>query len=153
MCVLRDTQPNEFCRVIDHGTMCMAEPECYQRYIAAGNPEATEKVLRQLSFDRLEQIRIHVAENPNTPIETLADLAADDSPEVRLTVAENPHTPSAILEILCLDDSDDVRFGIAENYRTPISILKILAADSNPYIECRASQTLNMVLRQVRPAA
>ncbi len=153
MCVLRDSQPDAFSEVIDTGTMCMAQPGCYQRYIAAGNPNASEKILRQLSVDRLEQIRVHVAENPNTPIETLADLAADDSPEVRLTVAENPHTPTAILEILSLDDSDDVRFGLAENYRTPVFILKILAADLNPYIECRASQTLNMVLRQVRPAA
>jgi HEAT repeat protein len=112
------------------------------RRIIASNPNTPKEVLMFLAQDLSTTIRQRVAENLRTPPETLSKLADDNDTEVRLAVAENPNSNAAILTKLSNDESIDVRFGVAENPHMPEDILIKLADDDNPYVRCRALQTL-----------
>lgn len=124
------------------------------RYIAAGNELTSEDLLTRLAFDGIDCIRQHVAENPNTPEVILCQLAFDSCIDVRISVADHPRTPLSIIEILAQDSCVDVRFSIAENHNVPDYVLRILTHDDNPFVACRAKQTLehNLLTRSCRAA-
>ena len=110
--------------------------------IQAGWESTPIHILVNLAYGRCAKTRRRVAENPSTPITILARLAADEDSEVRIAVSENKVVPEGLLNILAKDEDADVRFALAENCRMTLSILNQLAHDTNPYVSCRASQTL-----------
>lgn len=86
-----------------------------------------------------------VAANPNTPAKTLARLSKSDNVEVRIAVAENCSTSLITLLELARSEDCDLRFSMAENANLPMQVLQILCLDDNPYVACRALQTIDMV--------
>lgn len=84
-----------------------------------------------------------LAEGNKTNPVILEKLATHSDPNIRAAVADNPRAPHAALMKLARDESEDIRFQLAENHNIPILVLFILAEDANPYISCRAEQTLH----------
>jgi hypothetical protein len=86
--------------------------------------------------------RQKVAEYPDTPAIVLITLAQDPDESVRLAAAEHPNFPYSLLPELASDPSADLRLALAENHSMPVSILRQLSGDENPYVACRAQETL-----------
>ena len=121
--------------------------------IQAGWESTSILILVDLAYCPCAKTRRRVAENPRTPITILARLAADEDTDVRIAVSENKVVPAGLLNILAKDEDADVRFALAENCLMPLSILNQLAHDTNPYVSCRASQTLEQKRLHESPRA
>jgi len=89
---------------------------------------------------------VRIAENSSMPASMLEELASHQDPAVREAVADNMNTPIDTLWLLAADESADVRYAIAENHNVPLAILSFLTDDDNPYVSCRARQTLERLL-------
>lgn len=98
------------------------------------------------------EILVRLAESPVVNERTLETLAFNDSVEVRQAVADNAKTPYRTLMMLVNDESVDVRYHLAENYQVPDLILKVLTADENPYVSCRALETLRRKAHHAKAA-
>jgi hypothetical protein len=98
--------------------------------------------LVQLASYPDSRVRRLVAERNNTPAFVLDELSRDTNEEVRLSAAENPHLPYESLTQLVADGSTDVRYALAANARMPLDVLHVLLTDDNPYVACRAQETL-----------
>jgi hypothetical protein len=114
----------------------------HEIYLQACNPTASPNRLRELAHDCRMLIRSRVAENVATPQDVLQLLSSDITADVRMAVALNDTTPLTLLWELANDLSADVRFAIAENPHVAVEILIWLSADDNPYVACRAEQTI-----------
>ena len=112
-------------------------------YIVAGMPTAPVSELEDLSECPRSRIRARVAENLVCPLDILIKLAFDECADVRIAVSDNPRSPSYLLEYLANDNNADVRFAMAENCHVPAGILQKLTCDQNPYVSCRAEQTIS----------
>lgn len=126
---------------------CLNSPrcvDCFNDYLRACDPRATEWTLRRLSKHSSSRIRSAVAENKRTPGLILWALATDPSVDVRLSVSENLSTSENTIEILIADDSVDVRYGLAENINLPRRFLERLADDENPFVSTRALKSLRL---------
>ncbi len=86
-----------------------------------------------------------VAANPNTPAKTLHQLSKHENVEVKIAVSENASTPIATLMELARCADCDLRLAMAENANLPAFVLQILSIDDNPYVSCRAAQTIELV--------
>ena len=69
----------------------------------AVNSYSHPAILRELSEDEDERVRVRVANNPNTPPELLHNLSRDEEWCVRYSVAYNPNTPPELLHKLSGD--------------------------------------------------
>ena len=121
-----------------------------KKYIQAGNPNCSPRLLAALSKHKVDRIRLRVAENPSTPEEVLTSLAYDRNPDVRVAVGVNPSTPCSVSNSLALDEDLNVRFGLAEDLSCPTELLDKLLLDPNPYVSCRARQTKQLLLAEER---
>ncbi|HEY9681579.1 MAG TPA: hypothetical protein V6C86_08355 [Oculatellaceae cyanobacterium] len=123
----------------------------WTNYIKAGSQNCYPHLLAELAHSDVDQIRIRVAENPRTPIEILEILAKDKNADVRVAVGINPSTPAHISGSLAFDEDPNVRLGLADDLNTPIELLEKLREDGNPYVSCRAVQTLEYIALQEQP--
>jgi hypothetical protein len=121
------------------------------KYVQAGNPNCSPELLEALARDKVDRIRLRVAENPGTPIDILELLAADQNVDVRIAVGTNPSTPLHIRYSMAFDSDQNVRLGLAEDLNTSIELLDKLSHDVNPYVSCRAEQTKELILSQGQP--
>lgn len=133
-----NNEPNqsEFCprsssNKITMGKICLAS-----------SPNTCAKTLCRLAKSKNRTVLMRLAENPNVDEAILETLASHDCADVRGAVAENDKTPLRILMILASDADADVRYSLAENHNVPPVVLVVLADDENPYVSCRAEQTL-----------
>lgn len=85
-----------------------------------------------------------MAANRNTPEKTLRHLSNHVNSEVRLAVAENQSTPIAVLLEMAHHPDCDLRYGMAENTNLPLQVLELLAEDENPFVSCRAQESLKL---------
>lgn len=108
----------------------------------ASSPNTCPKTLSRLAHSKNKTVLLRLAENPNVEDAVLERLASHDCADVRGAVAENDKTPLRILMILASDEDADVRYSLAENHNVPPVVLVVLADDDNPYVSCRAEQTL-----------
>lgn len=113
-------------------------------YVMASNPYTPKTVLAKLSHAEQEDIRRQVASNIQTPSRVLEELSRDSNWEVRLSVGLNPITPLSIICRLCQDEDISVRLGMADCVDTQEDILEILHNDTNPYVACKAEETLRI---------
>jgi hypothetical protein len=95
-------------------------------------------VLWQLDKRTLERMATDIS----TPVVVLERLAKHPNADVRAAVAENENTPLYTVWALSKDADADVRYQLAENHNLPMSLIRSLAGDENPYVACRAQQTL-----------
>ncbi len=121
-----------------------------KKYIQAGNPNCSPRLLAALAKSKVDRIRLRVAENPNTATDVLDLLSQDQNADVRIAVGVNPSTPSHISNRLALDEDLNVRFGLAEDINCPTELLDKLSRDPNPYISCRADQTKHLLMAESR---
>lgn len=120
-------------------------------YIKVGSQNCSADVLEAMSHSEVECIRLRVAENPKTPIHILELLSMDRSPDVRIAAGSNQSTPPYVSFRLASDEDANVRLGLADDINTPIELLEKLTADENPYVACRAMQTINIINSQGKP--
>ncbi|MDR3617240.1 MAG: hypothetical protein P4L53_27035 [Candidatus Obscuribacterales bacterium] len=121
------------------------------KYVQAGDPNCSPEMLEDLARDKVDRIRLRVAENPGTPIEVLELLAADKNVDVRIAVGTNSSTPPNVRRNLAFDHDLNVRLGLAEDLQTPLELLNMLCHDTNPYVSCRAEQTKALVISPSAP--
>lgn len=112
-----------------------------QAYLSAG-VSSSRDLLLDLAWHSSARVRQRVAEREDAPLLVLLKLAMDLDWQVRLSVGENTSLPYSVLCQLAKDQCIDVRYGLAENSCLPNSILVYLASDENPYVACRALETL-----------
>jgi hypothetical protein len=113
-----------------------------QRYLDAGSPSTSGRILNELAQEKDFRVRARVAENPNTPLWTVLRLAADENHEVRLAAFFNAKLPQIFHEQLANDPHEDVRYAIASDPCTPKGILQLLADDLNVFVKDRAEKTI-----------
>ena len=121
--------------------------EVSREYIRVGRDEVSDITLHGFAICGEDVVRRRIGESERASPEVLAHLAADEVSAVRKAVASNSRTPLAVLFRLVDDRDADVRFSMAENHNLPFAVLKRLAADENPYVSCRAKETIKRVVR------
>jgi hypothetical protein len=84
-----------------------------------------------------------MATDPSTPVVVLERLAVHPDADVRAAVSDNENTPLYTIWALSKDSDADVRYQLAENHNLPMSLIRSLTNDENPYVACRAQQTLD----------
>ncbi len=72
---------------------------CFNRAIAAKNPDTPVSILQQLVKDSNKSVRCYEAKNPNLPLFLRRQLAEDKQKSVRASIAKNPHTPASLHNI------------------------------------------------------
>ncbi len=87
-----------------------------------------------------------IASRPETLPEVLRHLSANASEDVRLAVARNESTTRDILMTLAADNSVRVRYAVAENPTLPVGILDLLIEDANPAVSGRARRSLDKLV-------
>ena len=113
----------------------------------ASNPDTPDDMLDYLAIVSPSSVLVRIAENKNTAGHTLCRLAYEESAEVRMAVADNANSPESAFERLMIDGSADVRYRVAENPHAPLTVLYRALRDENPYVACRARQTLAAILK------
>lgn len=119
-------------------------------YVRAGDASCSPDLLEKLAHSAVDRIRQRVAENPGTPLGVLELLSTDENVDVRIAVGSNPSTPHQIRLRLALDEDPNVRLGLAEDIGTPLEIIDMLIEDENPYVSCRAQETKELILSEVK---
>jgi hypothetical protein len=112
-----------------------------------------KRALRHLAHSDDVQIKRMIAENRRTPSSVLRSLVQDKDENVRLGAAENPSLPYSALLACINDPAADLRYALAENHSLPFSILQLLSQDENPYVACRAAETLARNIADERSCA
>jgi len=84
-----------------------------------------------------------LASDPYTPPTFLKQLADHPDADLRAVVAENKNTPLEVVVMLAKDSDVNVRYQLAENHNLSMIVLQSLVHDDNPYVACRAQQTLS----------
>lgn len=79
-------------------------------------------LVKKLSEDKSETVRLTIVEHKNCPIHILEKLASDKKDRIRVAVAKHDKCPVHILEQLSKDVSPDVRIAVAEHKNCPSSI-------------------------------
>lgn len=121
------------------------------RWLLAINPNTPPPVLEHLSRDDSAIALLErIAENPRTHSTTLARLSKHANCQVRAAVAENMNLSIKTIWSLARDENADVRIRLAESYHVPVAVLKLLCYDDNPYVQDRAQQTLQRMLKEVQ---
>lgn len=120
--------------------------------IIATSAKTAPDLLEALSRTATPAILELIAGNSNCAPSLLMRLAKHVSAQVRLAAAENKNIGEDILWQLVKDEDADVRYGLAENHHMPHQILKFLIEDENPYVACRAQQTVER-LSEIRSMA
>lgn len=99
-----------------------------------------EKMANVTSHKTLE----FMASNKATPEKMLRHLSSHASSEIRMAIAENSATPLAVLMDMAHQPDADLRFSMAENPNLPEQVLELLGEDDNPYVCCKARETLEI---------
>lgn len=73
------------------------------RWVIAGHPNATPKILKRLSESKVPMVREAVAQNPNTPTDLLLNLAVDD-PAGSVRRAARNNLPEHLQAMLALGE-------------------------------------------------
>jgi hypothetical protein len=89
-----------------------------------------------------------LAVDPCTPPSFLQQIAEHPDGDLRAIVAENLNAPLEVIERLARDSDVNVRYQLAENHNISVIVLQSLSQDDNPYVACRAQQTLERILWQ-----
>ncbi|HEY9733474.1 MAG TPA: hypothetical protein V6C89_16265 [Drouetiella sp.] len=127
------------------------ENEILKKYVQVGSHGCSRQFLDAMARSEVDRIRLRVAENPRTSIAALEMLASDSNPDVRVAVGINPATPPRIALNLIFDHDVNVRLGLADDVKTPMWILNKLRNDSNPYVSCRAHETIKIIHSHGKP--
>lgn len=102
------------------------------RAYAAQHPNASPKLLEDLSKDKEWQVREAVAGNKKTTKETLHDLIWDEHFAVRRAAAKNENTdPNDLDRLFWRDKTTTVLEAIADNPHTPGDVLKKLSQNND----------------------
>jgi hypothetical protein len=99
------------------------------KLLVINEPSLSPEVLLLLSGDDATEIRNRVASNKSTPAEAFARLASDKDEEVRIRIAQNEGTPADILTRLASDKVTGVRASVARNTSAPAEALNRLSSD------------------------
>lgn len=121
----------------------MRSIEISEDYIKAGAPDTSVAELARLAQSSMVAVRRRVGENERTPSDVLRSLSWDPKEEVRIAVGLSRFASDAIVTRLANDEHDDVRYWLASTSYLPKNLLQRLVADSNPYVAARAKRTLD----------
>jgi len=131
--------PDEFSEHLSRRALNCTNQDC----IAANQLIALvllEKMATATSHKTLE----FMAANKATPEKMLRHLSSHNSCDVRQAVAENSATPLAVLLDMAHQPDADLRFSMAENPNLPDQVLELLCEDDNPYVSCKARESLEI---------
>lgn len=110
------------------------------------------EILAKLAHDKVDNVRMSVADNPATDPEILAKLASDRCWWVRIKVASHIQDPQ-ILEELAKDGETGVRRWVITNKNTPDSVILDLINDLEDKVRnCAIEEAKNRGLKLPKSA-
>lgn len=108
------------------------------------DPNCPIEVLRILSNDQNNNIKLAVAKHPSCPAEILEKLS-DDYWDIKCVIASHQNCPVEVLEKLSNDHDSLVRSHVAQNKNCPLEVLEKLSHDKNNSVRLLALYNPNYI--------